>query len=125
LLTGCGGRLYTDADAARAAGPRAEHLGVSQPELRVARRPFATLAAVNDLELDEDPPFTSFDEGEHLWVIRYSTSHDAQAAIRGGEIRQVDAAVVAGDDSGVIVQARNLVLAGARAAVDAALARLH
>jgi hypothetical protein len=98
--------------------------GVSQPELRRTPRPFATFAAVTDLELDANPAFASLRVGRGLWVIRYSSAHDAQTAVREGDIRAVDAKVIAGVASPVVTVRRNLVLVGARAAVDAALRRL-
>jgi hypothetical protein len=44
--------------------------------------------------------------------------------VREGDIRAVDAKVIAGVASPVVTVRRNLVLVGARAAVDAALRRL-
>jgi hypothetical protein len=119
LAAGCGGRVYSDAAARNAAGrPSEAH------DIAYGSREFATLAAVTDLELDPSPFFTLY-EAPRLWVIRYANAHDARAAVREGEIRQVDAQVVGATRDAVVTRRDNLVLAGSRAAVAAALPRLR
>jgi hypothetical protein len=118
LAAGCGGRVYSDAAAQETAGSPSGYTDIA-----FGAREFATLAAVTDLELDPSPLFTLY-EGGRIWVIRYASAHDARAAVRDGEIRQVDAQVVGGARDAVVERRENLVLAGSRAAVAAALRRL-
>jgi hypothetical protein len=117
VLAGCGAPPYSERAAVRAAGGHAHtvipYFGPS----------FATWAAVTELDLDPAPPFVVY-ESDRLAVLRFADAHDAQAFLRSGQIRELDAQVIGASADALVLRRRNIVLVGARAAVQAALRRL-
>jgi hypothetical protein len=111
LAAGCGARLYSNADAARAAqAPR--------HELRQSVQPFATWLAVTELQIDFTLPTGVWGNGR-LAVERFPTPEAAQA-LAGTFPR----ALLAAEGLTFAVR-RNVLITGGRAAVAAALARLR
>jgi hypothetical protein len=110
--TGCGGRTYSTAAAARAAAGQA----VPRP---LNDQPFATWDAVTELRIDVPVPGDVW-RGAGVVLYRFGTPDEA-AAFTDALAESADAAGSSVD----IVRRDNLVLIGRRAAVTAALRRLR